>query len=270
VIEPRGCASAPRIYIWADNDQRTLETGKALSETLLPGCGLAVHALPAGQNDPLFDPMDYALPAPDLTPAAKAHQAELRTLNHILTGDPASTKVDTLNTASTLSEVLLLEYASGFSGRDLAWGRLTEPKLLEVMTLHTVYADLTRRAKDIARARGRNMLARIVSFLGAGAGAERVLVISGHDTNLSNVSGLMDLRWHLPGHAPDDTPPGGALVFSLWRDGDGTRTVRVEYVAQTFEQMRAVTPLTLKRPPASQVVATYPFETFLTRFRTRS
>lgn len=268
VIEPRGCASSKSIYIWADNDQRTLETGRALSETLLPGCGLAVHSLPEGQNDPLFDPMGEPLPAPDLTPAVKAHQPAFRTLNHILMGDPASTKVDTLNTASTLSEVLLLEYANGFSGQDLGWGRLTEPKLLEVLELHTVYADLTRRAKEAARARGRNMLSRIVSFLGAGDSPERVLVISGHDTNVSNISGLLDLRWHLPGHGHDDTPPGGALVFSLWREPDGRRNVRVEYVAQTFEQMRALATLTLKSPPASQVVATYPLETFRERFRT--
>jgi hypothetical protein len=61
-----------------------------------------------------------------------------------------------------------------------------------------------------------------------------VLIVSGHDTNLSNLSGMLGLSWRLPGYQPDDPPPGGALTFSLgqrskfrmrntppveWRDG---------------------------------------------------
>jgi 4-phytase/acid phosphatase len=42
VFDGEGCASAERIFIWADTDQRTLETGRALSESLLPGCTVAV------------------------------------------------------------------------------------------------------------------------------------------------------------------------------------------------------------------------------------
>ena len=37
LLSPEGCGDAGRIYIHADTDQRTLETGRALAETLLPG-----------------------------------------------------------------------------------------------------------------------------------------------------------------------------------------------------------------------------------------
>jgi 4-phytase/acid phosphatase len=40
-------------------------------------------------------------------------------------------------------------------------------------------------------------------------------MLCGHDTNLSNLSGMLGLSLKLPGYQPDDTPPGGALVFSL-------------------------------------------------------
>ena len=61
-----------------------------------------------------------------------------------------------------------------------------------------------------------------------------VLLISGHDTNQSNVSGMLDLAWRLPGYQPDDTPPGGALVFMLWRDPTSPEPlVRLRYLAQT-------------------------------------
>ena len=38
LVRAAGCQDADRIYIHADKDQRTLETGRAFAESLLPGC----------------------------------------------------------------------------------------------------------------------------------------------------------------------------------------------------------------------------------------
>jgi 4-phytase/acid phosphatase len=82
-----------------------------------------------------------------------------------------------------------------------------------------------------------------------------VLIVSGHDTNLSNLSGMLGLSWRFPGYQPDDTPPGGALIFSLWqRRGGAAYFVRVQYLAQALEQMRSAAPLTLATPPAKEDV----------------
>ncbi len=35
-------------------------------------------------------------------------------------------------------------------------------------------------------------------------------------TNLANLGGALELNWTLPGQ-PDNTPPGGELVFERWR-----------------------------------------------------
>ena len=56
LLTAKGCDDASKVYIWADTDQRTIATGKALAEGLFPGCPPAIHGLPAGQNDPLFHP----------------------------------------------------------------------------------------------------------------------------------------------------------------------------------------------------------------------
>ena len=56
LLNPEGCGDAGRVYIHADTDQRTLETGRALAEALLPGCAVAVHSVPEGSRDPLFNP----------------------------------------------------------------------------------------------------------------------------------------------------------------------------------------------------------------------
>src|SRR5208337_1258205 len=53
-----GCQDAARITVYADSDQRTQETGKALAAGLFPGCDVPLHALPEGTPDPLFHPQE--------------------------------------------------------------------------------------------------------------------------------------------------------------------------------------------------------------------
>jgi 4-phytase / acid phosphatase len=78
---------------------------------------------------------------------------------------------------------------------------------------------------------------------------DRLVVIVGHDTNISNVAGLLGISWLLDGYQPNDTSPGGALVFELWQQAEGDMAVRSYYVAQSLEQMRKAAPLTLDSPP---------------------
>ena len=152
-------------------------------------------------------------------------------------------------------------------GQDLGWGRLDADILLRVMELHAASSDLTRRTPYLARARGSNLLDHVLRSIeqaatgkavpGAlGRPGDAVLIVVGHDTNLANISGMLGLSWHLPGYQPDDTPPGGALVFSLWQQPDTARYfVRTTYLAQTLQQMRGAIPLTLAAPPAKEDVA---------------
>lgn len=259
LLNQRGCRDAGRIYIHADTDQRTIETGRALAETLLPGCPVAVHSEPEGSRDPLFDPISAGIAKPDWEIAAKAvrehmgdgrhfldlHRAAFDTLRLVLAGrgepnqllePPKEIKVSTtgksvevnqqLTVASTLSENLLLEYVNGMQGEDLGWGRLDADTLFRVLELHAAYADLTRRTLYLARTGGSNLLAHMLRSMeqavtgetvpGAlGLPGAAVLIFSGHDTNLSNLSGMLGLSWHLPGSQPHDTPPGGGRLYFL-------------------------------------------------------
>lgn len=119
------------------------------------------------------------------------------------------------------------------------------------------------RTPYLARARGSNLLAHVLrSMEEAVSGApvpgalghpgDVLLVLSGHDTNLSSISGMLGLSWRLPGYQPDDTPPGGALVFSLWRGSGGEYFVKTLYLAQMLDQMRDGDRLTLAAPPARE------------------
>lgn len=298
LLDPSGCADAGRLYIRADSEQRTLETGRALAEALLPGCTVTVHSKPEGISDPLFDPIEAGIARPDWELAARAvrqrlgghpehfldsHRAAFETLQFVLAGNggtpeklikfPAEISIAVdgksvqlkgpLSVASTLSENMLLEYADGMKGENLGWGRLDANSLLRVLELHALYADLTRRTFYLAQARGSNLLGHILlSLEQAATGAAvpgalgppgtAVLILSGHDTNLSNLSGMLGLSWHLPEYQPDDTPPGGALIFSLWlRPDTAEYFVRTQYLAQTLQQMRNATALSAAAPPAT-------------------
>jgi 4-phytase/acid phosphatase len=282
-----GCGGADQTYFRADSAQRTLVTAQALAEGMLPGCKVQIHALAEGERDSLFDATDGSAagsdaklalaavagrlgPKPEATIDAYRHAFD--TLTRLLTGDGKATHSifeeplslgggkagvtmnGPLSLASTLSEDLLLEYADGMTGDRLGWGRLTAANLLEVLSLHTAYADLMRRTPYLARTRGVNLMNGIVRSLEqavtgkAAAGAigspqTALLMISGHDTNLSNLSGMLGLSWLLPGYQPDDAPPGSALIFTLWRSPDSGRySVRLQFAAQTPDQMHDSSP----------------------------
>src|SRR6202022_3647217 len=175
-------------------------------------------------------------------------------------GDHAADLRGPLRIGSTLSEDFLLEYINGMEGKDLGWGRLDAGKLLEIMRPHAAYADLERQTPYVARLQGSNLLSHVLRSMeqavkasavkgSLGEVGDRILIIVGHDTNISNIAGLLGISWLLEGYPRDDTPPGGALVFELWQQPQGEMAVNTYYVAQSLEQMRKTTPLTLDSPP---------------------
>jgi len=177
-------------------------------------------------------------------------------------GDKLADLGGSFGTASTMAQNFLLEYANGMPEAELGWGRVDRDNLRLMMGLRVAHADLAWRTPYLARASGSNLVSHVVKSIeqavgrkkvrGAlGAPGNRLLVIVGHDTNLANVAGMLGLSWLLEGYQQDDTPPGGALVFEVWRDLDTREcTVRTSYFAQTLEQMREARPLTLVSPPA--------------------
>jgi 4-phytase/acid phosphatase len=287
--------------MYADSDQRTRETGKALAQGLMPGCNLPVQFLPEGTNDPLFHPIPEILahydPAiaeasiagrigGDPAKLTAAYHADIAALDHILAscgaataskakrvslfdipatlspgaGDHLADLKGPLNTSSTLSENFLLEYTEGMDSSDVGWGCVHRAELETLMSLHTAATDFAQRTPEIARAQASNVLEHIrlsiqqaidrKPILGAmGKPSDRALILVGHDTNIENMSGALGLTWIVDGRR-DDTPPGGALVFEVWRKpSSGEYSVRTYYTAQTLEQMRSSTTLTLAAPP---------------------
>jgi 4-phytase/acid phosphatase len=161
-----------------------------------------------------------------------------------------------LGIASTVSEVFLLEYAQGLPADQVAWGRITTTADWQrLLQAHNAQFDLMAKTPYLAQRKGTPLLADVKAALeqapsGTHAPAgNRVYVLGAHDTNLANLAGMLRLDWTLPDQ-PDNTPPGGALVFSRWRDPvSATDYVTVELVYQSLEQLRDQTALSLAAPP---------------------
>jgi 4-phytase / acid phosphatase len=166
-----------------------------------------------------------------------------------------------LTIASTITENFLLEYTDGLPKDQVGWGRVDLATLKHLMDLHTASSDLTRRSSYPAMVQASNALDHILKTLqqavvgapvsGAlGKPGDRAVILVGHDTNLSNIAATLNINWLIDGRR-DDTPPGGALIFELWQKPDSSEyEVWTYYTAQTLEQMRNASPLTLSGPPA--------------------
>jgi 4-phytase/acid phosphatase len=295
-----GCDDAGHIAIFADSDERTRETGKALAEGMFPGCPIEVHAKTEGTVDPLYrvvgglHPGDSALAAAaiagrigaDPNHLTEAFRPQLAALDNVLAGcghaAPSETKRTSifeipvalgggsnyasgysgpLTVASTMAENLLLEYTTGMSDANVGWGCVDGATLRALMQLDTAGWDYGYRTPTVARIYGSNLLDKIERSMEQSitgkpvAGAlskpnDRLLIIVGHDTNIVTVAGALGADWIIDGRV-EDTPPGGALLFEVWQPRDGGKSfVRIEYTAQTLEQMRQSQALTPANPPA--------------------
>ncbi len=218
---------------------------QALEEVLLD-CKSGGDCATSGASAPksIFD-----IPA-SLEPGRGDHLVELRS---------------PLGIASTMAENLLLEYTEGMDVANVGWGRIDIDKLSELMQIHAVHEDITARTSYIAHVESSNLLFHILNSMeqatqnhpvaGALTGSDdRLLILVGHDTNIANISGALNLSWIIDGRR-DDTPPGGALIFEMWRRrGTNAYSVRTFYSAETLDQMRNSTVLSLANPPASAPV----------------
>jgi 4-phytase / acid phosphatase len=198
------------------------------------------------------------------------HSCQLDTLPTCVVRSPnssAASKVQLgggLRIASTFAEILLLEYANGFRGAEFGWNRVTTPEQLSALfRLHTAAFGLEQRTHAIARSQGSALLQRILLALidkasdahGTVPHGTKFAAYVGHDTNISNLGGMLGLNWdpppgQRPGYQRNQTPPAGALTFEV-RDVGGAPTLYVAYVAQSLADMHAGTADRPVRTPVS-------------------
>ena len=151
-----------------------------------------------------------------------------------------------LASGATTAENLLLEYTQGWPKDQVGWGRADAAQIGQIMALHDAQSQMTWRTPYIATHNGALAAKAVLAALQGGealpdraAKGTKLTIISGHDTQLGNMAGILGVRWTLPGQ-PDTTPPDGTLAFEVWRDAkSGERFVHVAFLYQTLEDLRS-------------------------------
>ena len=291
LLSPAGCADAASVYFASDVVPRTIDTAQALATGMFPKCPPADHWLTGVKRSPVFHPTEADVGHPsqvmavaavrgrvgeNLNALRGAYANQLDLMQHLTgvtlpTGDMSVDRnvhgdlvsvSQPFDRASSIAELLELEYANGFPQRQVGWGRVSLGQIQRLAALRALWFDLTERTHYLAVAKGSDLLSHLLDSLVQGASGnavrgafeppgKRLTIVVGHDTNVANLASLLGVNWVLPTYQPDDPAPLGALVFEVGtRHNDGTALVRLYYLAPTLEQMRNATPLTLARPPA--------------------
>jgi 4-phytase/acid phosphatase len=286
LLPTSGCPQKSEIYLETDIDERNIESTRATLAGFEPGCDplpIDTGGSTGGAKDPLFSAIPLLFPAPSQDAVAADQQATLGSdpqaffsaaanpgldvLARILAPDPAHPAAKPilddprpLTAASTLIEDLLLEYADDKPMSGVGWGRVDEAAIRRLLPLHTKQFSVSTRTPLTARTQGSNLMAHMLWTLeqaaqskavpGAiGPAGTRLVYLSGHDSNLSYIGGLLNVHWTADGRT-DDTPPDSQIVFELWQNLRSKQyNVRLRFRAQTIDQLRSGEDLTLRNPP---------------------
>ncbi len=281
------CPRAGAVHIVADTDQRTIRTAEIYAGMAFKGCGLQVEHAGESHTDARFSPFnadvvsppldrkalkDEALPSGGMAAIDRAHHADYALLSEILnlksqpgcqadklcslTDMPSVLDISgrdpkvsgALKIASSLSQILMLEYANGFPMTEVGWGKVNERQITALSALHAEEFRLIARPKAVATYASGALLKDIETALFNPAAGPYTLLV-GHDGNIAYVGGALGLHWQAKGFAADDPPPGGALIFELWRDDTGQEFVRVRFRSPSLDDMRYLTPLGSRASP---------------------
>jgi 4-phytase/acid phosphatase len=215
----------------------------------------ALFAYPAGTQPPPATPAGLVDPTARPIPLT-ANSTGVSTSNVINVGGVADRLIAT--------DPFVMEYTDNLPMQDVAWGELSLNQISQLTRIITVYFSIEMNPPYLNQLQSSNAAAHILRSMeqevyghkvsGAFSGPRtRLLVINSSDSYVEGVASLLHVHWLLPGYQQDFCAPGGSLVFELRQSkSSGRYIVRAYYTAQTFDQLRNLTPLTVDDPPATQ------------------
>lgn len=107
----------------------------------------------------------------------------------------------------------------------------------QLLPVHTRVQNAVQRFAPVAESEGMPLLLFMAEALAgaspvADANKAALVFLAGHDTNIVNLAGLLDLHWNNDPFPADSTPPGSMLVFRLWETEQGD-IVQASFLCQT-------------------------------------
>ena len=285
LLPANGCPDQAAVEVAASAKSRTQATARALVEGLAPGCMIDVDFPQDKDDDVEFHPLDSGAMPIDADEALRAVQAlappggmQAEIIAHAdgfalldqalgCTGIRAKSGCslaamppaivpnqgdrpdvgDPFGIASTVSQTFLLEYLEGMPMSEVAWGRLSRQQIEELLQFHSLKFYYEGRAPYVAARAASPLASRMLEAMRRGP---KLTVLVGHDTNIADLGGFLDLHWKVPSYPRDDPPPGGALGFEVLSDTAGEQFVRAFYRSQTMDQVRELQPLSATNAPS--------------------
>jgi len=282
LLPASGCPAPDEVEVAASSKSRTQDTARALVAGMWPECTVDIAFPASPEADVEFHPIDAGAMPIDADAAYRAVQAmappggmeaELAAraplfalLNQALGCEPGAacdiSKMkpgivrndddrpdvgDPFGLASTISQTFLLEYLEGKPMEDVAWGRLSREQIAQLLEFHSIKFHYEGRAPYVAARAASPLATRMLTAMEQGP---PLTVLVGHDTNIADLGGFLDLHWTVPGYPRDDPPPGGALGFEVLSDAAGGQFVRAFYRSQTMPQVRELQALDAANPAA--------------------
>jgi 4-phytase/acid phosphatase len=157
---------------------------------------------------------------------------------------------------ATAAETILLEYLEGIPMKDVAWGRVSPGDIGVMLSLRPDGKfRVLNRTHYIAARRAALLMKRMLAALqGEGRNGSKVTLLLGHDSNIADVGGMLDIHWTSSSYPTDDVAPDDAVGFELLRDAAGHAFARLFYQGQSMYQLRHLTPLDAANPPDYQYI----------------
>ena len=239
----------------ADEVQAVYNSGTALASAYSSEFSLVRSVL---YNYPVGTEPPPATPSVVIDPTAQAIPLSAAT-SGVQTGNVVN--LGGLALTDTAADPFVMEYADGLPLSDVGWGQLPLDALSQQTRVVTLDESISARTPYLDQVQSSNAAAHVLrsikqAVLGAAVpGAfsgptAQVNVVISSDGYIAGLAGLLQAHWQLSGYQPDFCAPGGAMVFELRQSkATGEYLVRVFYTAQSLDQLRNLTPLSLATPP---------------------
>lgn len=278
------CATGEGIKVYANSVQRTMATAQAFIAGGFAGCNVTLeHRSAIGEEeDPLFelqvnnnDPdfLTQAKQNVDMAVLGGAVKKSYAVISEVvdyprsaqclqegicdIAAIPDQAKIKNgekpklagaVSLGKKLATSLLLEYYSGIDERNIMNGNISAEQWVAInQAKNAYYQALYGKNAPLAV----NVSLPLLRYLNEQmAGNNKISVIVGHDSNIATLLAALQVQpYDLP-EQWENTPIGGKLMFEVWKNKQNeARQVRLQYVYQTTQQIRQLTPLSFDNPP---------------------
>ena len=156
-----------------------------------------------------------------------------------------------LRTGTSIADAFILQYYEGVPLAKVAWGKIkNEQQFKQLVAIKEDYNKVLFGSPVVAKHVAANLVNYINQAFTENDSTIKFTFLVGHDSNVASLFSTMQIQpYNLPNQF-ETTPIGGKVVFEKWRNNSsGEKFMKIEYVYQSTDQIRNLSPLNRDNPP---------------------